>query len=355
MKKILVLIIFQLVSNNSFSQQILSANWIFIYYMPYDNNLSYLGEDIISMIKEGITSDEVLAVVQADFRDTTGMYRYIITKNNIIKSHIKNENSAKVESYEQYLNWVASNFEFKKSSVIFLNHGGKLDELCLDEWPKKSFLRVDSIRHTLGNFCLKQNKKIDLLFLQVCTKGSIEPLYEFKDVAEYTLSSQTVLGAPNYYYKNLFEDICNNPNKSGLDIANLICDYEREDMYNSYTCLSNSKLLEFKAKYRRFIDYYQNQLSIISEPISVNYLGEDYWDIISFLCQIKVSDSVRIKIRNELIDFIENELIVIHKQNPKKGWIGKYSGLSITPPSKFGKYEHLLFFHDFTNGNNKRF
>ena len=48
--------------------------------MPYDNNLSYLGEDVLSMINNGIDSDNVNAVVQADLADTLGMTRTIITK-----------------------------------------------------------------------------------------------------------------------------------------------------------------------------------------------------------------------------------------------------------------------------------
>jgi len=49
--------------------------WLFIYYMPYDNNLSNLGTRIIEMLRSG-TSDKVGVTIQADFADTTGIKRY---------------------------------------------------------------------------------------------------------------------------------------------------------------------------------------------------------------------------------------------------------------------------------------
>jgi len=335
-----------LFSNSSYCQENNSADWIFIYYMPYDNNLSYLGEDIIRMIKDGITSDKVIAVVQSDFDDTTGMYRYTIAKDKIIKTHIKNEYSARTSSFAQYMSWVDKNFSFKKSAVILLDHGGKLDELCLDEWPNESYLKVDSVRHTLDKFNQSQNKSIDLLFLQVCTKGSIEPLYELRNTAQYTLSSQTVLGAPNYYYTNMLSDISNHPHRNGLDVANLITQYERDDMYNSYTCLNNSKFETFRRKFNTLLSSVQNRIVLSSEPISKSYAGENYWDIVNFLIKIDL-DGDKVKSRNELIKFIEKELIVIYKKNPKIKWIDKYSGLSIGSSLEHNKYKSMLFFKEF--------
>lgn len=361
MQNIVTYILLLLIYSDAFGQKCISAEWIYIYYMPYDNDLSPLGKDIISMIKDGITSDEVVAVIQADFKDDSGMYRYVISQEEgIIKFPVHAENSANTNSYEQYLNWVTENFQFRKSAVIFLNHGGKLDELCLDEYPRRSYLKVDSVRTSLEKFNKLQAKKIDLLFLQVCTKGSIEPLFEFNNVARYTLSSQSILYAPNCYYQNLFNDVSNCLVESGLDVAKLICEYEEENMYRSYTCINNSKFEEFKIMFNYFIAEIQKDEKIILkfEPISYSYANEYYWDLISFLSNIELIEQNKIRIRDELLEFIRHELISIYKKNPQKIWVSNYSGLSITSPQRDGslkseKYKHLLFFKEFKVNNAK--
>ena len=131
------------------------------------------------MIGDNIHSDNVIVTIQAEFSDKNGMYRYIITNNGITITNVGTRYSASINTYKEYLVWVKEKIYYNKFAVIFLDHGGKLDEICLDEKPIKGFLKIDDIKLEFNDIFGK--KSIDLLFLQVCTKGVIEILYEFKD------------------------------------------------------------------------------------------------------------------------------------------------------------------------------
>lgn len=330
-RKLLPVILIFLSYQNTIAQgNKIKTDWIFIYYMPYDNNLSEYGVKIVNMIKDSISSNNVVATIQSDFEDSLGMTRYIITKDTILKSFVNSEYSGHTKSYEDYLIWVKEKIEFNKKAVIFLDHGGKLDELCLDEKPKRCFLKVDSLKNVFTTVFNKS--KIDLLFLQVCTKGSIEPVYEFKDNAAYTLCSQTELGAPNYYYTRLYSEMSKNAPRSGIDVAKIIAENEAYNMYSSLTLIDNSKLDSFYIMFSEFINLLkpEKEINLLVRPKQIYYDDERYWDLVSFLENIKITQNSDLSImRNLLLKYIKDNLIVFNKINPVRGKMVGYSGLSI--------------------------
>lgn len=322
-----------------------STDWLFVYYMPYDNNLSRFGDLIIKMIGDSITSHNVMATVQADYNDFLGMKRYVITNESIVMSEIDNDQSALTQSYEDYLKWSLEQASYKRLAIIFLDHGGKLDELCLDEKPTNGFLKVDSLKETFSRVLGKE--KIDLLFLQVCTKGSIEPLYEFKEASDYTLCSQITLGAPNYYYHGLFSALSNNEDLNAIEVANEIVQSEASNMYNSYTLIDNKKLDSCFILLENFVHKLEKitATGLSTEPLSTFYFGEWYWDLLSVLKQIKIEEFSALDIeRKTLIDFISNELIVFHQPNPERKGMEKFSGLSMSAYSSGKQYDNLEFY-----------
>jgi hypothetical protein len=313
--------------------------------MPYDNDL-YLskdrriryGDEIIKMIGDNIRSENVIVTIQAEFADKPGMYRYIMNKNGVSIATINNEYSASIATYKEYLEWVKDKVDFKKLAIIFLDHGGKLDEICLDEKPTEQFLKIDEIKLTFTN--IFGMNSIDLLFLQVCTKGVLDVLYEFKDIAKYTLCSQTLLGAPNYYYPGLFSAFSNRMISTGREVAEIIVANETNAMFNSYTLIDNSKMNNFFTLFSGFVNQTKNMNIILSgTPLNDFYYDERYWDIISFLEFMPNSEY-----KTRLMEYIKNELIVFHKIslrpmsfNPRNS----YSGLSISGimNDKYNKFE----------------
>ncbi len=325
------------------------GEWLFIYYMPYDNNLTYFGNEIIRMIKDSLQSPEITAVIQGDFNGDQDAKRFIITRDSVQEISVAGEYAAFTKTYENYLAWVKSAFDFKKTAIVFLDHGGRLNELGLDEFPVKGFLKVDSLARVFRR--VNGNRKADLLFLQVCTKGSIEPLYELREVAPVTLCSQTELGAPNYYYPEVFGQLSRHPGMNTAELVQSIMENDTYNMYSSYTCIDNSKLGIFYSRFAGLIGKLKQQgkLTLSAEPLSVTYYGEKYWDLAAFLNRIESKDSALLRAKNDLQDFLNNQLISRYKLNPVSGKMQGYCGLSMFALTNKTRYPQLAFYRLYLN------
>ncbi|PWL29614.1 MAG: hypothetical protein DCO96_07595 [Fluviicola sp. XM-24bin1] len=188
-----------------------SCDWIFIYYAPYDNDLSAHSDTILAQLSTASKYDNVRVVFQLDTDDTLGMYRYSISPSGVHIDTIPSEESTSNEQLQDYFNWIGDNFAFRNSAIFFLDHGGGLDEVGQDLYPDSTFIKVPDIRNVLLSFKYENNVLIDLIYLQVCAKASIEPLYELSEIADYTLACQRYLGAPNYYYKGMLQHVAKIP------------------------------------------------------------------------------------------------------------------------------------------------
>ncbi len=58
-----------------------SNKWLFVYYMPYDNNLLEYAGQIIKVVSDSIQSTNVIAAMQADCDAKAGIYRYLIASD----------------------------------------------------------------------------------------------------------------------------------------------------------------------------------------------------------------------------------------------------------------------------------
>ena len=84
--------------------------WVFVYYMSYDNDLSPFGEVILKDLSKGLSNSKVAVVVQADFIDSSGMKRiglyYADGKTHRNESLLRSEDSADDAELRKYLEWV---------------------------------------------------------------------------------------------------------------------------------------------------------------------------------------------------------------------------------------------------------
>jgi len=349
MLKILTNFLFFFVVTTAIAQQKLSCEWLFIYYMPYDNNLSKEGQIILDEIKAGIKSDNVVVSIQADLTDSSGMKRYLVGNNSWTESNYDSEFSGDCKSYSDYLSWVSESVTFEKCVLIFLDHGGGLNELCLDEYPKNEYLKSDSLKNIIKDFKLVNKVSVELIFLQVCAKGVLEPLYDFRDCADYTLCSQNELGAPNYYYAGLFNYLKNNDYLTGDAIAQKIAEFERSDMYFSYTCVNNAKINSFVKELNDFIYLLAEKDSIyihIDSLEQIYYYGETHWDLASFVFHINEADSSLLKKRQKLLNALST-LVVFHHVNSTNNKMNGYCGISILAPKAKdynARFEGMEFF-----------
>ncbi|MEW5859459.1 MAG: clostripain-related cysteine peptidase [Cyanobacteriota bacterium] len=336
--------------------------WIFLYWMPYDNNLSRFGTPIIDMLTKGVKSDNILLAVQSDFIGAKRTSRNIITQGNFSTQNLNTANSGSEEVFAEYLNWANLQFQAKKWAIVFLGHGGCLDEISPDEHPepgldsKTKWMNIQKLSGIVKKFNQQVGDRVELVFFQNCNKGTIEANYTFRDTAKYTLSSQLLLGAPNYYYEQLFKFLGRKPEINGGQLAEKIMEFEPRDMYHSYTAINNRAITQLSAKMNPLIDAVlaANIKSInLSNLTTYKYMGERFVDVVSFFQTITNQSGANQNKYNEFLDFLNSSIIYKVKQNgtllgsPPK--YENFSGLGIFfPKSKqeLEKYRYLEVFSD---------
>jgi hypothetical protein len=355
-----------LINNHS----LLSANmtskknyeWIILYWMPYDNDLSRFGKPIMEMLAKGVQTDNILVVVQSDFRAAKQLTRNMITPGTITSENLDNSNSASEEVFAEYLNWAKSQFQAKKWAIIFLGHGGVVDEISPDNHPELSvfetrWMNIKKLCEIIVEFNKAVDRRVELIFFQNCNKGTIETHYTFRDPAKYTLSSQLLLGAPNYYYESLFNYLGRHPDIGGAQMAEKIMEFEREDMFHSYTVTSNQAIHNLPAKLNPLID------SIISsdwQDIKMNkiktysYFGNSYADIIQFFDKVSQASGADRQKYQIFSDYLKNS--IIHRVRQKGTLLGRdikpddnFCGLGIFLPKnrqEFKKYRDLPIYSE---------
>lgn len=226
--------------------------WVFFYYMAYDNNLEGCGPPILKMLHEGITSDNVAVVTFADFRDKDGMIRYEATKAGQKETRLEIESSAHEITLKDQLEWTRDNYKAKRYAVVFLNHGSRLSEMSHDEHPGKgatqNWLHVVKVAEVLTEWRESLPGKLELLFVQQCGKGNLENYHAFRKSAPYVMASQTVVGAPNYYYTDALKAICAKPDVDGKAVASLFKTHETNNMFTTYTTVNDEALEDLPGK-----------------------------------------------------------------------------------------------------------
>lgn len=351
----------ELFSSNKMSNRLI-YDWIFLYWMPYDNNLSVFGFPILDMLIKGVQSGNILVVVQAKFRGAKYLLRNIITSENVKTQTLEATNSASEKVFAEYLNWAKSQFQAKKWAIVCLGHGGRLDEISPDE---QSILEVSSTTkwiniQKLSNIIFKFNnevdKRIELLFFQNCNKGTIEANYTFRNTAKYTLSSQLELGAPNYYYEPLLQFIGCNPDINGGQLASKIMEFEPLHMYQSYTAVNNDAFDKLPSKINPLIDLVlSSKIKVIkiSELKTYTYMGDRFVDLVAFFQAITKQLGLEQQRYQQFLKFFNDSLIYkVQKDGMILGPSREYQSLSglgmLFPRSRWEleKYRYLQVFSD---------
>ncbi|MBI3268765.1 MAG: hypothetical protein HYZ53_07065 [Planctomycetes bacterium] len=333
-------------------------DWGICYYMSYDNNLERCGAPILDMIRNGITKGNVVAAVQADFTDRDGMRRYSVTAGGVEEKRIRSEDSADEADVVAYLRWFASTFRCKRYVFTFLDHGGRLDEMCADEHPGKSgqeWMSGRALGEKLRAFRPALPGKWELLFLQQCGRGSMENLYSFRGTADYLMSSPVPVGAPNTYYTALHEWLAANPEATGDAVAAKIADEDRD--YTIYTCLRTARLEELP----RRLDAALAPLLACKKlapparrPRVIHPVGEPIYDARAWLAALAAANGVGADEVAAFFRWTRSELFTMVRVAPGQGpsterlcglstfgpadadEAGRYAGLDLPAGSRLG-------------------
>ncbi len=310
-----------------------------------------------------LQSENILALVESDFSGAKQLSRHIITQGNMNTQKLDTANSADEEVFAEYLNWARAQFDAEKWAIVFLGHGGCLDEISPDEHPEPGagletkWMNIKKLSDVIANFNKEVDNRVELVFFQNCNKGTLEAHYTFRDTAKYTLSSQKILGAPNYYYEQLFQFIGRHREVNGGQVAEKIMEFERKDMYDSYTVTSNDAIRNLATKVNSLIE------SIISSKLkyfqknelkTYGYMDEQYVDVLSLFQTITKQASAAQEKYKEFVNFFSNSVIYKLRQDGKLLYPTSkqetLSGLGIFLPTRrqeLEKYRYLQVYSDF--------
>lgn len=366
---------------NAANQTLPNYDYILLYWMPYDNNLSTFGQPIVEMLSKGVQTEKVLVLVQSDFSGARRLSRNIITKGNITVQYLETADSSSENVLNEYLTWALSQFQTKHWVIVFLGHGGSLMQISPDENPnysstsitKPKWMDLQKVREVISKFNQAINGRLELLFFQNCNRGNIEVHYTFQNVAKYTLSSQIILGAPNYYYESLLNHLSCHPNLDGGQIAKKIMDFERLDMYHSLTLTKNDYFNQLSEKLNPAIDsilisntdavkslihsaLFPSKAKPTQSVIEVyHYGGESFVDLANFMLEITRVSGADVTACNDFLSFFKLFLIERLQQNGKllssriRGRYQNFSGLGLFLPrsrQELATYNSLKIYSD---------
>ncbi|MEG4860248.1 clostripain-related cysteine peptidase [Microcoleus sp. K1-B6] len=348
-------------------------NWVLLYWMPYDNNLSTFGQSIIQMLSKGVKNDKVLVVVQSDFSGSAQVSRSIISQGKVETQDLETADSSSPEVLSEYLNWAHSQFQARRWAIVFLGHSGTLMEISPDEHPTSPsiseirWMNLQKINQLIFNFNQSVKGNLELLFFQNCNKGNIEVHHTFQNTAKYTLSSQLQLGAPNYYYEQSLSDLSDYPDMDGYQLAKKIMDSEHPDMYHSLTLTNNHYFRYLPEKVNVVIDsilqadiapvkvfissILGSEVNLPSNNTVVVYrnFGETFVDFANFLQKLTQLSGASPSACNDLLLFLNNFLIQRVQQHGElldsriRHKYKNLSGLGLFLPRNRQKLEKYLY------------
>ena len=262
--------------------------WILLYWMPYDNDLSRYVSEIVAQLTAGVGSDQLLVLVQADTVDQPNMVRYVISAQGVDVQTLAEGNSADPRAFEDFLGWAAS-YPAAQRMLAVVGHGGRLTQLSPDygEGDAPQWLDIRDVRDAIATFNQRTDKTLDLFFFQNCNKATLAACQTMAAVAQYTLASQDLLGAPNRYYQPLLRWLARTGQVTGYTLAHRIRAYETADMYLGYTVVDNQRLRAGLAdSLNPLINrlWHRSWAAIdLSELERLRYFGDTYIDLVAFL------------------------------------------------------------------------
>ena len=325
--------------------------WVFVYYMSYDNDLSSFGEVILGDLENGLSNSKIAVVVQADFIDSKGVKRiglyYAGGKARRKETILKSEDSADEAELMKYLEWVRKKWVAKNYCIIFLDHGGKLNDMCKDNKPfrnqKKNrqftsgkWLRASGAGEIVASFNQETGCKVRLLFLQQCGRATIQNLYNFTDAAEYIMASPLIVGAPNTYYTKTIAAASRDPNITGEILAATIM--REDEHYTLYTLVSNEQLKRLPEKLRPVLKSFGCASALIRPESCLplfEHEGEKFYDLKSFFYALNsANNNIAGEELGSFFEWCRSRLIVSKAiREPGLPAEPSYSGLSIYVPS----------------------
>ncbi|MBI5514783.1 MAG: hypothetical protein HY909_13490 [Deltaproteobacteria bacterium] len=214
-----------------------SLAWHFVYVMPYDNDLDRCAGPITQALRRGARHPSVAVSVLYDGVAQDGLRELSFRGREERSRRIDTEDGADAAQVASFLDRVTRDRPARRYVLVFLDHGGAMDQLGYDERPARAdggsaprWLSARGVGEALRRWRSRRQlagEAVPLVFLQQCGRASIETLVNFRRTGERLLASQRDLGACNTYYEALLAFASAHPDATGRDLAEVIFEADR--------------------------------------------------------------------------------------------------------------------------------
>ncbi|MBI4746651.1 MAG: hypothetical protein HY786_08995 [Deltaproteobacteria bacterium] len=211
--------------------------WAILVYMDGDNNLDQAALDDLEEMKAVGSSDYVKIVVQLDLKGVTTK-RYLVEKGSTaLISDLGELDMAAPQTITDFLVWAKDAYPADSTVFIIWNHGNGWDQgdgASVISSPKRSILYdEDNNAPFLSNFKVRNaitnsGTKIDIFGLDASIMGTIEALYEFRDLAPIIITSQEVGESHGWDYKAILSRLEAAPGMGTEDFSRVVVDSYRD-------------------------------------------------------------------------------------------------------------------------------
>lgn len=229
-------------------QTAVSRAWTFIYVMSYDNNLDHCTDPITTALAAGVGESDVAVTILSDRPGEGGLRQIRHTRDaGTIAATLETDDITDPTVLGAFLDWSHTVAAARRYVGVFLNHGGRLDDMCFDEHrgagaPRgQGAMSASATSDVLRRWAAGLGEsRVELLFVQQCGRASIENLYNFRGVAPHILASQFNVGACNTYYEHVVGFAGRNADADGQRIAREIA--AADEHYRTYVLIDGAAL-----------------------------------------------------------------------------------------------------------------
>ena len=214
--------------------------WTFLVYMDGDNNLSDAALADLSEMEAVGSSGYVNIIVQLDLDGGVSTKRYKVLKGSreLISADLGELDMANPQTLTDFLVWGKENYPADRMVVVLWNHGNGWDQGDGPSKPAGSqkrsiFYDDDNGSPFLSNHQVKKaiersGINIDILGLDASIMGTIEALYEFKDLAPIVISSQEVGHDSGWVYEAILSRLEDDPGMEIEDLSRIVVSSYRD-------------------------------------------------------------------------------------------------------------------------------
>lgn len=228
-------------------------DWLFIYVMAYDNDLDRCTAPITDALTRAAREHEGVAVaILSDRIARDGLRQTLITHDATREERLSTEDITDPRVLRSFLDWASRGASARRHVVVFLDHGGALDQMGYDlrtsrvasSDPETKWMSARATGDALRAWRSGGRRDVPLVFLQQCGRASIENLVNFRATSDAVLASQREVGACNTYYEALVATAAAHRDASARDLARAIMSSDRD--YTTYALVRGSALDEWK-------------------------------------------------------------------------------------------------------------